>query len=106
MTQQIIIDTLWNRYRIDEMGDTVIPVLVKKQLTAFDTIKPCDIALLEVGDTSRSESFVGTIKPNVCAGYSPSANDISLHCTDGIMWAFTAYAIVKLAVKLVMWPTR
>jgi hypothetical protein len=75
-----------------------------KQLTAFDTIQPCDIKLLEVGDTARSASFVGTIKPNVCAGYSPSADDISITCTDSIMWAFTTYALLKLCFKVAFWP--
>jgi hypothetical protein len=103
-SQAITIDTLWNKYRIDEAGDTVIPVLVKKEITAFDTIQPCDIKLLDVGDTSRSASFVGTIKPNVCAGYSPSADDISITCTDSIMWAFTTYALLKLCFKVAFWP--
>ena len=97
-------DTLWGKYRIDEAGDTVTPVLVKYIPTAFDSIRPCDIGLLAPGDTGRAESFIGTIKPNVCVGYKPSLSDQCRDASDVLMFTFTVYAVLKLVYKVVFMP--
>jgi len=97
-------DTLWAKYRIDSVGDTVTPVLVKYLPTAFDSLQPCDIKLLERGDTARSASFVGTIKPNVCVGYEPSLSDKCRDGADIIMFTFTVLAVLKLVVKVWFMP--
>lgn len=97
-------DTLWNKYRIDEAGDTVTPVLVKYLPTAFDSIKPCDIGLLAPGDTARAESFVGTIKPNVVVPIEPSLSDKCRDVSDVLMFTFTVIAVLKLVVKVWFMP--
>lgn len=97
-------DTLWNKYRIDESGDTVTPVLVKYLPTAFDSLKPCDIKLLEGGDTARAESFVGTIKPNVVVPIEPSLSDKCRDVSDVLMFTFTVIAVLKLVVKVWFMP--
>ena len=97
-------DTLWNKYRIDEAGDTVTPVLVKYLPTAFDSIQPCDIKLLELGDTARAETFVGTIKPNVVVPVEPSLSDKCRDVSDVLMFTFTVIAVLKLVVKVWFMP--
>ena len=97
-------DTLWSKYRIDSVGDTVTPVLVKYLPTAFDSIQPCDIALLERGDTARSASFVGTIKPNVVVSVEPSLSDKCRDGADVIMFTVTVLAVMKLVVKVWLMP--
>ena len=97
-------DTLWNKYRIDEAGDTVTPVLVKYLPTAFDSIKPCDIKLLERGDTARAETFVGTIKPNVVVPVESSLSDKCRDVSDVLMFTFTVIAVLKLVVKVWFMP--
>ena len=102
--QIIKADTLWDKYRIDSDGDTVTPVLVKYIPTAFDSIQPCDIALLERGDTARSASFVGTIKPNVVVPVEPSLSDKCRDGADVIMFTVTVLAVLKLVVKVWLMP--
>lgn len=102
--QIIKADTLWSKYRIDEVGDTVTPVLVKYLPTAFDSLQPCDIKLLETGDTSRAASFVGTIKPNVCAPIEKSLSDKCRDGADIVMFTVTVLAVVKLIVKVWFMP--
>jgi hypothetical protein len=102
--QIIKADTLWDKYRIDSDGDTVTPVLVKYLPTAFDSIQPCDIALLEQGDTARAETFVGTIKPNVVVPIEPSLSDQCRDASDVLMFTFTVYAVLKLVYKVVFMP--
>lgn len=79
-------------------------LIVPHTPTAFDSLQPCDIKLLALGDTGRAESFIGTIKPNVCVGFEPSLSDQCRDASDVLMFTFTVYAVLKLVYKVVFMP--
>ena len=90
----LLLDGTWAEARL----------IVPHTPTAFDSIRPCDIKLLEIGDTGRAESFIGTIKPNVCDPIEKSLSDKYRDASDVLMFTFTVYAVLKLVYKVVFMP--
>ena len=90
----LLLDGTWAEARL----------IVPHTPTAFDSIRPCDIKLLAPGDTGRAESFIGTIKPNVCAPIEKSLSDKCRDGADVVMFTVTVLAVVKLIVKVWFMP--
>lgn len=90
----LLLDGTWAEARL----------IVPHTPTAFDSIQPCDIKLLEAGDTSMAASFIGTVKENVCVGYEKTLSEKCVEYADMAMFTITVLAVLKLVVKVWFMP--